>query len=70
YGLIATGTGTTSNKVRFADINGDGKADYLIVEDDGSVRAFLNKGGDGHGGWTDYGRIAGGAGAPGSKVRI
>ncbi|MFC5724596.1 FG-GAP-like repeat-containing protein [Streptomyces gamaensis] len=71
YGQIATGSGTgaTPEKIRFADINGDGKADYLVVEDNGSVRAFVNNGGDGRGGWKDYGRIATGAG-PGYRVRI
>ncbi|MFC5718580.1 FG-GAP-like repeat-containing protein [Streptomyces gamaensis] len=70
YGLIATGTGAPGSKVRFADIDGDGKADYLVVEDDGSVRAWVNHGGDGHGGWSDYGLIATGTGAPGAKVRF
>ncbi|MEV8475339.1 FG-GAP-like repeat-containing protein [Streptomyces sp. NPDC051173] len=70
YGQIATGTGAVSDKVRFADIDGDGKADYLVVEDDGSVRAWINNGGDGHGGWKDYGRIDGGAAVPADKVRF
>ncbi|WP_066926018.1 trypsin-like serine protease [Streptomyces sp. NBRC 110611] len=51
------------------DINGDGKADYLIVDDNGAVHAFLNNGGDNHGGWTNYGQIATGA-APREKIRI
>ncbi|QLE76313.1 VCBS repeat-containing protein [Streptomyces rectiverticillatus] len=70
YGTIAKGAGAPGSKVRFADINADGKADYLIVEDNGAVRAWVNKGGDGRGGWADYGTIAKGAGAPGSKVRF
>ncbi|MFE0041955.1 FG-GAP-like repeat-containing protein [Streptomyces albireticuli] len=70
YGTIATGNGTPGNKIRFADINGDRKADYLIVDDNGAVRAFINNGGDSRGGWSDYGQIASGTGAPGSKVRI
>ncbi|WP_344024826.1 trypsin-like serine protease, partial [Streptomyces luteireticuli] len=69
-GVIATGTGAPGVNVRFADVNGDGKADYLVVGDNGSVHAFLNKGGDGHGGWTDYGIIATGAGSPRNKVRF
>ncbi|MFF3846426.1 GDSL-type esterase/lipase family protein [Streptomyces sp. NPDC002328] len=32
--------------VRFADISGDGKADYLVVYDGGAVRAWLNRGGN------------------------
>ncbi|WKU47542.1 FG-GAP-like repeat-containing protein [Streptomyces sp. VNUA116] len=69
-GIIATGAGAPGNKVRFADINGDGKADYLVVEDNGSVHAWTNNGGDGHGRWNDQGRIATGTGAPRAKVRF
>ncbi|MGW3955242.1 FG-GAP-like repeat-containing protein [Streptomyces sp. NPDC004752] len=32
--------------VQFADISGDGKADYLVVYDGGAVRAWLNRGGN------------------------
>ncbi|MFC5826177.1 GDSL-type esterase/lipase family protein [Nonomuraea insulae] len=32
--------------VEFADISGDGRADYLVVYDGGSVRAWLNRGGN------------------------
>ncbi len=70
YGTIATGVGEPGNKVRFADINADGKADYLVLHDDGVVNAWINNGGTGHGGWTDYGTIATGVGEPASKVRI
>ncbi|MGP4001594.1 hypothetical protein [Streptomyces sp. 8N706] len=35
-----------SKYVRFADISGDGKADYLVMYDGGSVRAWLNRGGN------------------------
>ncbi|MDH6123047.1 hypothetical protein ABH930_007426 [Kitasatospora sp. GAS204A] len=61
YGHIATGLTTDQNAVVFADITGDGRADYLLTNSDGSVNAFVNNGGDGHGGWIDYGRIAAGA---------
>ncbi|MFC5718582.1 FG-GAP-like repeat-containing protein [Streptomyces gamaensis] len=70
YGLIATGAGPIE-KVRFADVNGDGRADYLVVEDDGSVRAWLNNGaGDHDRGWTGVGQIISGVGAPGGRVRF
>ncbi|MFC5145833.1 FG-GAP-like repeat-containing protein [Streptomyces aureoversilis] len=69
-GIIATGTGAPASKVRFADINGDRKADYLVLEDNGSVHAWTNNGGDGHGSWDDQGIIATGTGAPASKVRF
>ncbi|MFE7271329.1 FG-GAP-like repeat-containing protein [Streptomyces sp. NPDC057623] len=32
--------------VQFADISGDGKADYLVVYEGGAVRAWLNRGGN------------------------
>ncbi|MDR3080316.1 MAG: VCBS repeat-containing protein, partial [Streptomyces sp.] len=63
--------GATADNVRFADVTGDGKADYLVVGDDGSVRAWLNNGGDGQGGWTVYGIFASGvAGATADNVRF
>ncbi|MFE7635385.1 GDSL-type esterase/lipase family protein, partial [Kitasatospora sp. NPDC057518] len=64
-GTVAAGV-APGGKVRFADVNGDGKADYLVVEDDGSVSAWLNT--DGRGGWNGVGRIAAGV-ATGDKVR-
>ncbi|MFI1971492.1 FG-GAP-like repeat-containing protein [Streptomyces cinnamoneus] len=69
-GVIATGTGALASRVRFADINADGKADYLVLDDNGSVHAWTNNGGDGHGGWTDQGIIATGTGVPANKVRF
>ncbi|WKU47543.1 FG-GAP-like repeat-containing protein [Streptomyces sp. VNUA116] len=69
-GVVATGTGAPGNKVRFADINDDGKADYLVVEDNGSVHAWINKTTDTKEDWADQGIIATGTGAPGSKIRL
>jgi hypothetical protein len=46
-GVIATGVGGLRDQIRFADLDGDGKADYLWVHDDGSVEAWLNMGGGG-----------------------
>ncbi|MCF3105187.1 VCBS repeat-containing protein [Streptomyces roseoverticillatus] len=69
-GIIATGTGAPRAKVRFADINGDRKADYLVVEDNGSVHAWLNNGGDGQGDWTDQGQIVSRAPEPGAGIRF
>ncbi|GAA2722454.1 MULTISPECIES: FG-GAP-like repeat-containing protein [Streptomyces] len=68
-GQVASGVGVPGTKVRFADIDGDGKADYLAVDDNGAVRAWLNRGGDTGNGWSTYGQLASGAGA-GSKVRF
>lgn len=39
-------TGYPGPKSTFADISGDGKADYLVIYDGGSVRAWLNRGGN------------------------
>lgn len=41
--------GSSLTAVRFADVDGDGKADYLQVGADGAVHAFLNRGGGGNG---------------------
>ncbi|MEU7134732.1 FG-GAP-like repeat-containing protein [Streptomyces sp. NPDC046261] len=70
WGRVAAGVGVTGDKVRFADINGDGKADYIAVDDKGGLRAWINNGGDNRGGWTEYGTIASGVGVTADKVRF
>lgn len=53
-----------------ADLNGDGYADYLVVNrDTGAITAWLNNGMDlpGGGGWTPQGMVARGA-APLDRV--
>ncbi|MFH9355575.1 FG-GAP-like repeat-containing protein [Kitasatospora sp. NPDC017646] len=60
----------STGRVRYADFDGDGKADYWIINPDGSVRVFLNKGGDGNGGWQDQGQIAQGLTTDRSRVRF
>jgi lysophospholipase L1-like esterase len=69
-GTIATGVlpspNTSNLYVQFADINGDGKADYLVVsQSTGSVSAYLNQGQQSGGGWgwNPIGQIASGVGA-------
>ena len=42
-GLVATGV-TDVASVFFADINGDGKEDYLVVGEKGDVNAWFNDG--------------------------
>ncbi|MEV0973560.1 FG-GAP-like repeat-containing protein [Microtetraspora glauca] len=70
-GLIATGVGAPGSQVRFADVNGDRREDYLVLADDGSVRAWLNTPGDGgRPSWHSLGQIAAGTGSPGSHVRF
>ncbi|KFY90926.1 hypothetical protein V498_05769 [Pseudogymnoascus sp. VKM F-4517 (FW-2822)] len=41
---MASSIGTPGSSIRFADINGDGRAEYLSVAEDGAVTAFLNGG--------------------------
>ena len=47
---IASGVGPGAG-VRFADISGNGKADYLFVDDTGRVALYQNGGPDSKGGW-------------------
>ncbi|MGW1974326.1 FG-GAP-like repeat-containing protein, partial [Streptomyces sp. NPDC001889] len=71
-GVIATGsTRWTADQVRFSDINADGRADYLIVDAQGAIHAYLNTAdATGKVKLTDQGVIATGTGSPGSRVRI
>jgi hypothetical protein len=68
-GKIANGIGKDGAGVRFADLNGDGRAEYSYVNTDGSVEAYLNLGSADQGAnagrvsWTPQGTIASGVGA-------
>ncbi|KAL4874211.1 hypothetical protein BJY04DRAFT_225286, partial [Aspergillus karnatakaensis] len=68
-GKIATGVEEEGSKVQFADIDGDGLADYLVVYNTGAVKAWRNVRNDG-GDWMPMGSIASGVGEPGSSVRF
>ncbi|PQE05711.1 FG-GAP repeat domain-containing protein [Rutstroemia sp. NJR-2017a BVV2] len=62
-GVIAgQGTGGSSTTTRFADINGDGRADYIVVGSDGSLNAWLNVGPGDKPEWYPLGIIATGIG--------
>ncbi|MEV6572885.1 FG-GAP-like repeat-containing protein [Streptomyces sp. NPDC051577] len=69
-GKVAEGVTADRNRVRFADWDGDGKADYIVIGTDGSVEVYLNRGGDGRGGWHGTGKIARGVTNDASKVRF
>jgi len=71
-GQIATGVGAPANSVRFADIDGDGRDDYLVLHDNGALDAWINAGGDtpGQPGWIPRGQIASGVGAPAYRVQL
>ncbi|MFJ6573659.1 FG-GAP-like repeat-containing protein [Streptomyces sp. NPDC091292] len=67
-GQIASGTGHNprQEQIQFADLNGDGRADYLVVDDrTGAVRAWMNHGGHPSGNpvWVPAGEIAAGVGS-------
>ena len=47
--MSATGIGRDGQGVRFADLNGDGRAEYLYVDDIGAVTVYLNGGGKDNG---------------------
>ncbi|OBT80134.1 hypothetical protein VF21_00667 [Pseudogymnoascus sp. 05NY08] len=66
---VATGAGVPGSKVRFVQLNDDGKAEYVVQYDGGAAKAFLNTG-DIPGSsdtrnWIDIGVVAGGVGEPG-----
>lgn len=65
---VAMGT-APGYQVQLADFDGDGKADYIAVADNGSVKVWLNRGGDNNGGWDPLGSVAQGTGS-GRQVRF
>ncbi|KAL4874257.1 hypothetical protein BJY04DRAFT_225207 [Aspergillus karnatakaensis] len=67
---IATGFGEDGDGVRFADINGDGRDDYLWISEGGAVTCFLNQPGSTRGkpNWNPIGEIATGVGAGRDKI--
>jgi hypothetical protein len=69
-GQVATGVTTDATRVRFADFDGDARADYLVINANGSVSAWLNRGGDGRGGWATTGQVAAGVTTDQNSVRF
>lgn len=72
-GFVATGIGAPGSSVVFADINGDGRAEYLSIDSHGAVTCYLNLGpiidNGPHAavvGWLPQGVIA--TGAPGFQM--
>ncbi|KAJ7754555.1 SGNH hydrolase-type esterase domain-containing protein [Mycena metata] len=67
-GVVATGVGAKREQVHFADLNGDGRAEYLWVHDNGSVNGWFNAGGRDDGPnaakikWVAQGTVATGIG--------
>ncbi|MEE1783412.1 FG-GAP-like repeat-containing protein [Streptomyces sp. SP17BM10] len=69
-GQVASGLTTDPSRVRFVDVDGDGRADYAAIDPDGSVHVYLNRGGDPAGGWFDLGIVATGLTTDQSRVRL
>ncbi|MFD7784992.1 FG-GAP-like repeat-containing protein [Streptomyces nojiriensis] len=69
-GQIATGTTTDRTRVRLADLDGDGRADYSTVNPNGSLTTYLNRGGDRHGGWHGAGQTATGLTSDHTRVQL
>lgn len=71
---ISPGVGEPGQKVTFADLNGDGYADYIVIYDGGAAKAWLNNKNippkNGERIWATGQVIATGVGEPGSKVRF
>ncbi|MGI4813009.1 MAG: FG-GAP repeat domain-containing protein [Janthinobacterium lividum] len=70
-GNLATGVGARRDQVRIADINGDGRADYIIVHDDSSADLWMNlPAADGSGlpTYVEFNQIASGVGREGAGV--
>jgi hypothetical protein len=72
-GLVATGVGALGYQVRLADLNGDGMAEYLVVNPNtGAVQAWLNGGPNPNGGWVWLPQdiVATGVGSTGNQIRF
>lgn len=61
-GIIASGMGGSRGSIQFADIDGDGRAEYLWIGDHGEVTAYFNDGIDITPHWREMGEIASGIG--------
>ncbi|MCJ1282316.1 hypothetical protein MMC26_001639 [Xylographa opegraphella] len=75
-GQIASGVGAHREEVRFADLNGDGRAEYIWLQPNGSASVWLNQGQLSNGqtpanvGWYQQGLVADGIGYPGASIRF
>ena len=72
-GVIATGVGAPDVNIRFADLTGDGRADYLLLHDDSAVNLWANIGRnpvDGLWYWFPQGKVATGVGVSGGRIQF
>ncbi|OAR22868.1 hypothetical protein A8W25_25230 [Streptomyces sp. ERV7] len=70
WGRVATGVTADASRVRFADLDDDGRPDYSVVAAGGAVRSFLNRGGDGRGSWVDLGNTTTGFTEDAARVSL
>ncbi|WP_232295108.1 FG-GAP-like repeat-containing protein [Parafrankia sp. EUN1f] len=71
WGVVASGFGAALDQVRFADINGDSRDDYLAVDAQGKARAWLSTiGQTGGESWLPQGEIAAGVGVSRDNVEF
>ncbi|MFI8103988.1 FG-GAP-like repeat-containing protein [Streptomyces sp. NPDC086023] len=66
-GIVASGITAKQDQVRFADWDGDGRADYITIVDNGNVSVWLNRGDNA---WEGIGRVATGTTTDRSRVRL
>ncbi|MGW5851048.1 FG-GAP-like repeat-containing protein [Streptomyces sp. NPDC055254] len=69
-GQVASGVISDRSRVRLADFDGDGKFDYIVINANGSVSVWLNRGGDQVAPWQEIGQVATGLTSDVSKVRF
>ncbi|MET8885400.1 GDSL-type esterase/lipase family protein [Streptomyces rubiginosohelvolus] len=62
--------GAKAEGLRFADVDNDNRADYLMVGGDGSVHAYLNRGGKGGGGFDKHHDFANASNYPRKYVQF
>ncbi|KAL8672053.1 MAG: hypothetical protein Q9168_003480 [Polycauliona sp. 1 TL-2023] len=72
-GVVATGIGRDGQGVRFADINGDGKADYVWLSQKGEMEVYLNVIGENPAKFVPYNNgkfVATGVGGKRDEIRL
>lgn len=76
-GVVAPAVGGRREQIHFADLNGDGRAEYLVVHPNGSVSAWLNTGSSNNYGpnaaqvgWRAQGLVFDSFGMDGAGVRF
>lgn len=62
--------GASRFNLRFADVDNDKRADYIMVGEQGNVHAFLNRGGKDAGGFEQHLNFAYESGYPGEHVQF